>query len=175
MQIVDMYREHTDGSYGTEHDPQEIADAVHVLRTLLVGYTAAKDSASWRSHAACLPRASRRTMWWRLRGTSARPLAPTRPNQVWADAVRSDRCANGQHLKRFTVVDEWTRAGLTIEVEGHSTAKRVVLVLPARMEQHGRPTVLRRDNGPEFVARAGKAWLARSAVHTADIDIGKPW
>ena len=117
------------------------------------------------------PRKPRR----RVRGSGVRPLAPTRPNQVWAYDFLSDQCANGQHLQLVTVVDEWTRECLAIEVDGRITAKRVIRVLHALMERYGRPMFLRSDNGPEFVARAVKAWLAQHAVQTVYIDAGKPW
>jgi len=110
-----------------------------------------------------------------VRGSGVRPLAPTRPNQVWAYDFLYDQCANGQHLKLLTVVDEWTRECLAIEVDGRITAKRVISVLHALMERYGRPMFLRSDNGPEFVARAVKAWLAQHAVQTVYIDAGKPW
>ncbi len=37
------------------------------------------------------------------------------------------------------------------------------------------PRYLRRDNGPEFVARAGKAWLSTSGIGSLYIEPGKPW
>ncbi len=111
----------------------------------------------------------------RVRGSGVRPLAPTQPNQVWAYDFLYDRCANGQQLKLLTVVDEWTRECLAIEVEGRIPAKRVVRVLDDLMQRYGRPAYIRSDNGPEFVACAVKAWLAHHAVQTAYIDAGKPW
>ncbi len=86
-----------------------------------------------------------------------------------------DRCANGQKLKMLTVVDEWTRACVAIEVDDRIPAARVINVIQALMHQYGAPCFLRSDNGPEFIAKALKTWLQRRGVQTAYIDAGKPW
>ncbi len=126
----------------------------------------------WRAEELQVPQRKRRH---RLPTTVQRPLAATATNQVWAYDFLYDTCANGQHLKLLTVVDEWTRECLAIEVDGRINAGRVITVVSRLMSRYGPPTYLRSDNGPEFVAKAVKTWLARSGVHTAYIDAGKPW
>jgi putative transposase len=111
----------------------------------------------------------------RIQGGAVRPLTATHANQVWAYDFIHDRCANGQKLKLLTVVDEWTRECLAIEVQGRLTANGVIGVLRTLIAQYGVPHFLRSDNGPEFIAQAVKGWLAHSGVQTAYIDPGKPW
>ncbi len=111
----------------------------------------------------------------RIRSGLGQPLAPTQANQVWAYDFIHDRCTNGQKLKMLTVVDEWTRECLAIEVQGRITARRVIDVLRTLIERYGAPRFLRSDNGPEFIARAVKAGLAQNGIQTAYIDAGKPW
>jgi putative transposase len=111
----------------------------------------------------------------RVRGTSVRPLPATRANQVWAYDFVHDSCANGQQLKLLTVVDEWTRECLAIEVEARINSASVIKVLSRLMSLHGRPNYLRSDNGPEFVATKVKEWLTASGVQTTFIEPGKPW
>jgi transposase InsO family protein len=48
-------------------------------------------------------------------------------------------------------------------------------VLTGRFAERGRPADLRSDNGPEFVAGAVKAWLAKCGVETLSIEPGSPW
>jgi putative transposase len=48
---------------------------------------------------------------------------------VWAYDFVFDRCANGQQLKCLTVVDEWTRECLAIEVAGTIRSSQVIDVL----------------------------------------------
>jgi putative transposase len=105
----------------------------------------------------------------------ARVFAATGPNQVWAYDFTFDRCANGQVLKSLSIVDEWTRECLAIEVRSSLTAERVIEVLERLFEQYGAPQVLRSDNGPEFIARALRIWTLLHHSETATIDPGKPW
>ncbi len=126
----------------------------------------------WRAAGLCLPKHRPRR---RVRGTGLRPLPPQQPNHVWAYDFVHDTCANGQKLKVLTVVDEWTRECLALEVDGRITAGRVISVLTRLIQLYGQPSFIRSDNGPEFVAKAVKAWLACNRVQTAYIDAGKPW
>jgi putative transposase len=117
----------------------------------------------------------RRRKCRKIRTGTARVFAPTGPNQVWAYDFTFDRCANGQTLKSLSVVDEWTRECLAIEVGSSLTAERVIAVLERLFEQYGAPQVLRSDNGPEFIARALTLWALFHHSDTATIDPGKPW
>jgi putative transposase len=105
----------------------------------------------------------------------SRVFETTGPNQVWAYDFTLDRCANGQALKSLSIVDEWTRECLAIEVRSSLTAERVIEVLERLFKQYGAPQVLRSDNGPEFIARALKIWTLLHHSETATIDPGKPW
>jgi putative transposase len=111
----------------------------------------------------------------RVRASGIGPVPAERVNQVWAYDFVHDGCANGQRLKLLTVVDEWTRECLAIEVGARINSSRVIEVLSRLMSLHGRPTYLRSDNGPEFVARRVKEWLKASGVQTSYIEPGKPW
>lgn len=117
----------------------------------------------------------RRKKHRKIRTGQARVFAATGPNQVWAYDFTFDRCANGQILKSLSVVDEWTRECLAIEVRSSLTAERVIEVLERLFERYGIPQVLRSDNGPEFIARALKVWALMNHSETATIAPGKPW
>ncbi len=104
-----------------------------------------------------------------------RPLPATGVNQVWAYDFVFDACANSQQLKCLTVIDEYTRECLAIEVAGSLRSGRVIEVLSKLISTRGAPTYLRSDNGPEFVSRAVLKWLLASEIETAPIDPGKPW
>lgn len=104
-----------------------------------------------------------------------RPLAPSGANQVWAYDFVFDACANGQTLKCLTVVDEFTRECLAIDVGGSLRSGRVIEVLSKLVSVRGAPRHLRSDNGSEFISRAILRWLADERIETALIDPGKPW
>jgi len=111
----------------------------------------------------------------RVAGTRPRPATPTRANQVWAYDFVYDGCANGQQIKCLTIVDEYTRECLAIDVAGSIRSGRVIEVLSRLVSERGAPTVLRSDNGPEFVSKAILKWSLNSGLETALIDPGKPW
>jgi putative transposase len=94
---------------------------------------------------------------------------------VWADDFVHDACANGQKLKCLTVIDEFTRECLAIDVAGSIRSARVIDVLARLISAHGAPAFLRSDNGPEFVSEAILEWLAEAKIDTALIDPGNPW
>ena len=77
----------------------------------------------WREAGLQLPRHRPRK---RVASGRPRPLAPQRANQVWAYDFVYDRCANGQQLKCLTVIDEWTRQCLAIEVAGSIRSRRTL-------------------------------------------------
>jgi len=126
----------------------------------------------WRQAGLQVPRRRPRR---RVASGRPRPMPPTAANHVWAYDFVYDRCANGQQLKCLTVVDEWTRECLAIEVSGSIRSRHVIEVLSRLISIHGTPRHLRSDNGPEFVSRAILRWLTSSNIDTALIDPGKPW
>ena len=126
----------------------------------------------WRQAGLQVPRRRPRR---RIATGRPRPVPPTGRNHVWAYDFVFDRCANGQTLKCLTVVDEWTRECLAIDVAGGIRSGRVIEVLSQLVSVHGAPRYLRSDNGPEFVATAILRWLQDAQIETALIDPGKPW
>jgi putative transposase len=126
----------------------------------------------WRKAGLQIPRKRPRR---RVAASRPRPQAPTMANQVWAYDFVFDACANGQQLKCLTVVDEYTRECLAIDVAGSIRSHRVIEVLAQLISVRGAPQVLRSDNGPEFVSKKLLQWVMRSNVGLALIDPGKPW
>ena len=111
----------------------------------------------------------------RVSARRPRPTPPQGPNHVWAVDFVHDHCANGQRLKCLTIVDEWTRECLAIDVAGSLRAGRVVDVLARLASLHGAPRFVRSDNGPEFISKALLRWTTDERIETAFIDPGKPW
>lgn len=126
----------------------------------------------WRVAGLQVPRKRPRK---RVATGRPRPNPPAAPNDVWAIDFVFDACADGRQLKCLTVVDEWTRECLAIDVAGSIRSWRVVEVLGRLVSLHGAPRHLRSDNGPEFVSRALLRWMRSEGIETAFIDPGKPW
>lgn len=104
-----------------------------------------------------------------------RLAAPSSTNRVWCYDFVYDACANGQTLKCLTVVDEYTRECLAIDVAGSIRSDRVIEVLSRLMRIYGMPSTLRSDNGPEFVSGALLKWVLAEKLQLALIEPGKPW
>ena len=71
---------------------------------------------------------------------------PGQRNTVWSYDFVYDACANGQTIKCLTVVDEYTRECLAIDVAGSIRSKRVIDVLSKLISVRGSPRYLRSDN-----------------------------
>ena len=126
----------------------------------------------WRLAGLQLPKKRSRK---RVATSRPRPQAPTGPNSVWAYDFVYDACANGQQIKCLTVVDEFTRECLAIDVAGGIRSKRVIEVLSQLVSVRGAPRYLRSDNGPEFVSHRILEWIEASGIGSALSDPGKPW
>ena len=98
----------------------------------------------WRQAALQVPRRRPRR---RVATGRPRPVPATGANHVWAYDFVFDTCANGQQLKCLTVIDEWTRECLAIDVAGGIRSSRVIEVLVQLVSVHGAPRYLRSDNG----------------------------
>jgi len=126
----------------------------------------------WRANGLCLPRRRPR----RPRpGQGAVPCIATHPNHVWTYDFMFDTCANGQKLKILTVLDEYTRESLAIRSGTRFNSKQVIEVLVQLFRAQGAPDYLRSDNGPEFIAKGIRKWLADQGAETQYIEPGCPW
>src|SRR5437763_7287360 len=55
------------------------------------------------------------------------------------------------------------------------TARAVSEVLAGVVRERGAPVHIRSDNGPEFIARVIRAWMAAAGLQTLYIEPGAPW
>jgi transposase InsO family protein len=112
----------------------------------------------------------------RRRGTSTIDLHQAEyPNHVWSYDFVADQTADGKTLRFLTVIDEYTRRGLWIECARHLTSVDVVRVLEQLVELHGKPTIVKSDNGSEFVAKKVQDWIEDRQIGIRFIDPGSPW
>jgi transposase InsO family protein len=99
----------------------------------------------------------------------------TAKDDVWAWDFIHDRDERGRSLKWLSLVDEFTRECLVLEVDRSLTAADVVALVSEVMAIRGAPRHIRSDNGPEFIARALRRFLAAAGVETLYIEPGAPW
>lgn len=102
-------------------------------------------------------------------------LKPLYPNHVWSYDFVSDRLANGKKIRMLTVIDEYSRRCLAIEVAHNLRSDDVLDVLSNLFLVEGIPAFIRSDNGSEFTAKILQDWLSSLKVRTAYITPGSPW
>ena len=71
----------------------------------------------------------------------------------------ADRTFDGRPLKILTVLDEYSRECLAIEVERSLQSIDVLDRLADLFVERGLPEYIRSDNGPEFAAVQIRTWL----------------
>jgi transposase InsO family protein len=96
-------------------------------------------------------------------------------DHVWTWDFIHDRTEDGRPLKWLSVVDEYTRECLALEVGRSLRSGEVIDVLIELLHVRGVPGHIRSDNGPEFIAKALRDWLERAGVKTLYIEPGAPW
>jgi transposase InsO family protein len=129
----------------------------------------------WRREGLKVParQRPRRRLW--LNDGSCVRLRPEHPGHVWSyDFVRC-RTSDGRAFRLLTVIDEYTRECLAIDVARKVTADDVLHRLSELFALRGVPGHVRSDNGPEFAAKAVRRWLGKVGVKTLFIEPGSPW
>ncbi|MEM8643619.1 MAG: IS3 family transposase [Pseudomonadota bacterium] len=129
----------------------------------------------WRREGLRVPQKQpKRGRLWLNDGSFVR-LRPERPNHVWAYDFVQDRTRDGRKFRMLTVIDEFTRECLAIDVARRLNSQSVLAVLADLMVQRGVPDHIRSDNGPEFAAQAVRDWIAKVGAKTLFIEPGSPW
>ena len=88
------------------------------------------------------------------------------PNYVWAYDLMATRTEDGRPVKLLTIVDEYARDCLAIDVERRLRSDDVLDCLAELFVHRGVPQHIRSDNSPEFSAEAVRSWLRRIGVQT---------
>jgi putative transposase len=129
----------------------------------------------WRREGLKVPaKQPKRRRLWLADGSCVR-LRPRFRNHVWSYDFVFTRTSDGRPLRLLTLLDEYTRECLAIDVARRITSDDVLGRLAKLFTERGAPACIRSDNGPEFTARALRAWLERVAVQTLYIEPGSPW
>jgi putative transposase len=96
-------------------------------------------------------------------------------DHVWTWDFLHDRTTGGRPLKWLSIIDEYTRECLALEVDRGITSEKAIDVLADLFRIRGVPKHIRCDNGPEFIAKALRRWLAQAGVETLYVEPGSPW
>ena len=164
--IIALAREN--GRYGDSADHRAVTPG----RGAHKSQTREADLATGRLESAAETAQSGPTLvgrWLRIR------QRPEYPNHVWSYDFVMERTQDGRPLKLLTVVDEYNRECLAIAVRRHRISREVQEVLSELFSIRGCPAHIRSDNGPEFMARALRAWYGVLTIAPLFIESGSPW
>ena len=129
----------------------------------------------WRREGLKVPKKQpKRGRLWLADGSCIR-LRPEHRNHVWSYDFVEDRTHDGRKYRMLNVLDEFTHESLAIRVARKLKAIDVIDVLSDLFIARGVPAHIRSDNGPEFVAKALRDWIAAVGAKMAYIAPGSPW
>ena len=98
----------------------------------------------------------------------------SRPNESWSMDFVSDALFDGRRLRALTVVDNYTRECLAIEVGKGITGQQVADVLSRISLTRALPATIFCDNGPEFISKNLDKWAYKREVSLNFSRPGKP-
>jgi transposase InsO family protein len=129
----------------------------------------------WRREGLKVPQKQpKRGRLWLNDGSCVR-LRPEHPNHVWSYDFVEGRTHNGRKFRMLNIIDEFTRECLAIRIDRKLNSTDVIDVLSDLFILRGVPGHVRSDNGPEFIAKAVREWIAAVGAKTAFIEPGSPW
>jgi putative transposase len=109
------------------------------------------------------------------RNKSARLRQPkhlvTAMNQIWSMDFVADALFDGRRLRALTVVDNYTRESLAIDVGQSLKGEDVVTTLNRIAAQRGLPMTIKVDNGSEFISKVMDKWAYERGV---ELDFSRP-
>jgi putative transposase len=109
------------------------------------------------------------------RNRSARLRQPqqivTAINEIWSMDFVADALFDGRRLRTLTVVDNYTRECLAIDVGGSLRGEDVVNVLTRIAQSRALPRYIKADNGSEFISKVMDRWAYENGV---ELDFSRP-
>ena len=85
-----------------------------------------------------------------------------------------DQLSDGRKYRLFNVIDDFKREGLAMEAGFSLPSIRVIRCLNQLIEWRGKPTVIRSDNGPEFISHEYTEWARKQGIRLEYIQPGNP-
>jgi transposase InsO family protein len=129
----------------------------------------------WRREGLKVPQKQpKKGRLWLNDGSCIR-LRPERPNHVWSYDFVEGRTHDGRKFRMLNIIDEFTRECLAIRIDRKLNSTDVIDLLSDLFILRGVPGHVRSDNGPEFIAKAVREWIAAVGAKTAFIEPGSPW
>jgi len=109
------------------------------------------------------------------RNKSARLRQPkhlvTAMNQIWSMDFVADALFDGRRFRALTMVDNYTRESLAIDIGQSLKGEDVVAALNRITAERGLPVTIKVDNGSEFISKVMDKWAYERGV---ELDFSRP-
>ena len=99
---------------------------------------------------------------------------PLIPNFTWSMDFMSDVLLDGRRVRILTVIDDYNRESLAIEIGISIPSERVVRLLKRLIFERGKPQSIRTDNGSEFTSHQMTDFCKAQQIEQWFIQPGKP-
>jgi putative transposase len=111
---------------------------------------------------------------WLNDGSCVR-LRPQHADHVWSYDFVSAKSHDERTVRMLNLIDEHTKESLLVRPERGWSSAKVIAALADVMVMKGVPEHIRSDNGPEFIAKDLRKWLADTGAKTTYIEPDSPW
>lgn len=101
-------------------------------------------------------------------------VVPSAANQTWSVDFMSDSLVDGRKFRLLNVIDDYNRESLAMEADTSLPSLRVIRVLEKLVKQRSVPSIIRVDNGPEFISHLLEEWCAKKQIMLHFIQPGRP-
>ena len=115
-----------------------------------------------RKHKRRLPARAKQTL-----------IVPQSINQTWSIDFMHDTLANGRKVRILNVIDDYNRQALCIEADFSHSGLSVCRAIGRLIDQHGKPSQIRCDNGPEFISYIFIDYCKQNSIDIKHIQPGK--
>ena len=95
-------------------------------------------------------------------------------NQIWSMDFMSDSLENGRRFRTFNIMDDFSRKALCVHASFSFPSTEATQVMERTVAEHGLPTKIRVDNGPEFTSLQFSEWCRLRGIKIQYIQPGKP-
>ena len=98
----------------------------------------------------------------------------TMPNERWSIDFVHDRLSTGRAFRVLTVVDDFSRECIALEVDFSFSGERVARIFDRVALSRTLPATIKSDNGSEFTSGKLLKWSGETGVELHFIEPGKP-